>query len=159
MPSENLQDYIYEHIPIVKANNFRIDEDNEGSILVRGACADHINHRNTVFGGSLSTALILTAWANVRKLVAAAGITGEIIVIQSQEVQFSQPVSRDFVARTLAIPTLVSAKFIDMLRKFGKSRILVEAAVTHGDSSLPLTTFKGNFVVVQGKATPVDQTR
>ena len=149
---ENLQEYIYEHIPIVKANNFRIATDQAGAILVTGACADHINHRNTVFGGSLSTALILTAWANVRKLVADAGIRGEIIVIQSQEVQFLQPVTHDFLACTLAIPEPVSAKFIGMLRKFGKGRILVEAVVTHGDSNQTLTTFKGNFVVVHGGA-------
>jgi len=90
---EDLQSYIYDHIPIVKNNLFTIEVAQSPYIEVKGRFADHINHRNSVFGGSLSTALILCSWATVRQILITRGIENGVIVIQSQTVNFDKPVT------------------------------------------------------------------
>jgi len=146
---EDLQTYIYDHIPIVKKNEFSITIVNSPYVTVRGRFADHINHRNSVFGGSLSTALILSSWATVRQILKTRGIENGVIVIQSQTVDFDKPVIEDFVANVTPIHEDKLHKFIAMLGKFGKARLKMESIVTQGDSPEPLARFVGNFVVLK----------
>lgn len=148
MDDENLQEYIYDHIPIVKANLFGIAKDGNDNVCVSGAFKDHINHRNSVFGGSLSTAMILASWATVRNILRARGIANGIIVIQSEEVKFMKPVVGDFIARIKPISDDKLRKFITMLNKFGKARLVLESSIAHANSTEVLTTFSGEFVVV-----------
>lgn len=148
METEDIQTYIHEHIPIVKENRFAIEADESPYVSVTGTLKDHINHRNSAFGGSLSTALILSAWASVRSLLRAHGVENGIIVIQSQTVRFDKPVTGDFTARTLPIADVKVAKFIAMLTKFGKSRLKVESYIAIEGTKDALTSFEGDFVVV-----------
>ncbi len=144
---EDLQRYIAEHIPIVARNGFRIDAGPEGPSVL-GTYRDHINHRNSVFGGSLSNALILASWAAVRTLVVNRGLTGATVVIQSQTVDFLKPVVRDFRARASALGERETTRFFALLDRFGKGRLIVDAVVTHQDDSEELARFRGEFVVV-----------
>jgi thioesterase domain-containing protein len=146
---EDLQTYIYDHIPIVGKNGFSIEIVNSPYVKVSGRFADHINHRNSVFGGSLSTALILSSWATVRQILKTRGIENGVIVIQSQTVDFDKPVIEDFFANVTPIPEDKLHKFIAMLAKFGKARLKVESLVTQGASKEPLARFIGSFVVLK----------
>ena len=93
-----VEQYINEHIPIVQKHNFRITDDTSPFIKVSGKLDDHINHRNSVFGGSISTALIVASWASVRTILLTRGIPAGIIVIQSEHVEFTKPLIADFYA-------------------------------------------------------------
>ncbi len=141
----SLQDYIYEHIPIIRDNRFEIVEGQE--LVVGGRYADHINHRNSVFGGSLSTALILVSWASFRRWLAGAGYADAIIVIQSQQVQFLEPVTRDFCAKAHELVPKEKSRLLAMLTRFGKARTTMVSWVTHTDDSEILAEFSGEFVV------------
>ena len=154
---EDLQSYIYDHIPIVKNNLFTIEVAQSPYIEVKGRFADHINHRNSVFGGSLSTALILCSWATLRQILITRGIDNGVIVIQSQTVNFDKPVTGDFTACVAPIHEDRLRRFIAMLGKFGKARLKMESFVTHEgspeqpkrlESPEPLARFVGDFVVL-----------
>jgi ribosomal-protein-alanine N-acetyltransferase len=132
--SEDLQGYIYEHIPIIKKNDFNVREFPDW-IEVTGRHGDHVNHRNSVFGGSLSTALTVSAWAAVRRMVQNWGHQNAVIVIQSQEVQYLLPVTKDFVSRDTGIDTQQQTKVRHMLEKFGKSKLSLGAEIRHQDES------------------------
>lgn len=149
--AEDLQQYIYEHIPIIKQNNFTINLDPEEHILVHGQYLEHINHRNSVFGGSLSTSLILSAWAYARKIVQDHNCGQTIIVIQSQEVKYLEPVTQDFLSYALEVSSAEVNKLIGMLNKFSKSRIAIEAVLTHEGGGPTLASFRGEFVLVKPK--------
>jgi thioesterase domain-containing protein len=148
MDTEDVQAYIYEHIPIVEKNRFTITDSAAPYVTVRGALADHVNHRGSGFGGSISTALILAAWATVRNILRANGAQDGVIVIQSQEVRFVKPVTADFTARIRPIQQEKIHRFISMLKKFDKSRLKIEGFLTQDNSDGALATFSGEFVVV-----------
>jgi thioesterase domain-containing protein len=148
MDDEDVQAYIYEHIPIVEKNRFTIADADAPYVTVRGALADHVNHRGSGFGGSISTVLILAAWATVRNILRANGAPNGVIVIQSQEVKFVKPVTADFTANIRTIAPEKIHRFMSMLKKFGKSRLKIDGALTQDGSDETLAAFSGDFVVV-----------
>ena len=147
MTARELQDYVDIHIPIVKANGFTILEARTDRVSVGGSLADHVNHRDSAFGGSLSSALILAAWGRVRQWTETFD-PAAVIVIAEQRVHFGLPVLADFEAfsRPLAPEVLVRARIL--LNRFGKARFTVGAAVVHRGGSDIRAEFSGDFVVV-----------
>ena len=149
--NEDIQAYIYEHIPIVKQNHFRIEVGDAPYVTVTARLCDHVNHRQTAFGGSISTSLILCSWASVRCILKTRGIDDGGIVIQTQRVDFAKPVAGDFSARVVPLREETINRFIAMLEKFGKGRLKVEARVTQESDSVHRATFIGEFVVIREK--------
>jgi len=147
MTIAELQDYVDTHIPIVKANRFVILEAEPDRISVGGTLADHVNHRESAFGGSLSTALILAAWARVRFWTDTFDPQA-VIVISEQRVRFSQPVLADFTAVSRSLKPEVLDRGLAHLRRFGMARFTVEAVVVHRGGSDVRAEFSGDFVVV-----------
>jgi thioesterase domain-containing protein len=147
MTAHELQEYVESHIPIVKANGFTVLEVRPDRVSVGGRLADHVNHRDSVFGGSLSSALILAAWGRVRQWTETFD-PAAVIVIAEQRVRFGLPVLADFEAfsRPLAPEVLTRARIL--LNRFGKARFAVEAAVVHRGGSDVRAEFSGDFVVV-----------
>jgi len=143
-----VEQYINEHIPIVKKHNFQITEEVSPFIQVKGTLKDHINHRNSVFGGSISTSLIVASWASVRNILLTRGIPSGIIVIQSEHVEFSKPLIDDFYAALRPISNDRLTKFIAMINKFGKSRIKIEADVKDCKNNEVCASFTGEYVVL-----------
>jgi len=146
---EDIQDYIFSHIPIVKTNGFEIQAQQGNKILVFGKLKDHINHRNSVFGGSISTALTLAAWAGVRSLIPQHQRSSTVVVIQSQKVEFTKPVLADFLAENETISEQKVARLFSNLDRFGKARITVKAHLVHTGESDFRAHFVGDFVIVR----------
>lgn len=144
----DLQQYVYEHIPIIKTNNFKIEVKDKNIVCVKGSYQEHINHRESVFGGSLSTALTLSAWGYVRLLMEDKNLAKAIIVIKRQEVEYLKPVTKDFVSYSKPVEPEALTKFFTTLTKFKKARLNIEAYVTHAEDGDILTNFQGEFVVV-----------
>ena len=145
---EDLQAYVYEHIPIVRKNNFKIVEFGE-RIEVSGNFKEHINHRNSVFGGSLSNALIISAWAYARKIIHGFDCANTIIVIQTQEVKFILPVTKKFTSVNKEVSNQIKDKALAMLNKFGKTRLEIESYITHEEENDILASFKGQFAIIK----------
>lgn len=146
---DDVQAYIYEHIPIVEKNGFAIEADGTPYVAVKARLQDHYNHQHTAFGGSLSTSLILCAWASVRALLRSRGIEDGIIVIQSQTVSYDKPVTENFTARVSPLPSHQVDRFFSMLEKFGKSRLRMEAGITQENDESRRAKFTGEFVVLR----------
>lgn len=149
MTAAQLQDYVDHHIPIVKANGFLVTEARDDRVAVAGRLVDHINHRASAFGGSLSTALILAAWARVRQWTDTFDPSA-VIVIAEQKVQFGLPVLADFEAFSKPVAPEVFDRAARLLARFGKARFTVEAAVVHQGDTQVRAEFWGEFVVVKG---------
>lgn len=152
--SSPIEEYINEHIPIVKKHCFQISEVQSPFIQVRGSLKDHINHRNSVFGGSISTSLIVASWASVRNMLLTRGIPSGIIVIQSEHVEFSKPLVDDFYAVLRPVSDEKLSKFITMIHKFGKSRIKIEADVKDCTHNEICASFSGEYVVLLNDTIP-----
>jgi thioesterase domain-containing protein len=145
MNAAELQKYLEDHIPIVQANGFRVVSADPDRVVIGGRLADHVNHRDSAFGGSLSTALILAAWGQVRTDTFAPNT---VIVIAQQRVSFNLPVLQDFEAVSLPLSTATLDRARALLGRFHKARFTVEATIVHQGDSGVRAEFAGEFVVV-----------
>ena len=147
MTAAALQKYLEDHIPIVKANRFTVADASPDRVAIGGRLADHVNHRDSAFGGSLSTALILAAWGQVR-LWTDNFAPNTVIVIAQQRVSFHLPVLQDFEAVSLPLSTATLDRARSMLTRFHKARFTVEAILVHTGDTQARAEFAGEFVVV-----------
>ena len=97
MTSDQLQDYLYKHIPLSKAMGVEVRESAANKVVLFAPLALNINHRDTVFGGSASALAILSAWSllHLRLDNHAAGTR---LVIQSNTMAYDKPIVTDFNA-------------------------------------------------------------
>lgn len=105
----------------------------------------NINHRQTGFGGSISTLAILSAWTFVHTRLQPLSKPYKI-VIQNNSVEYLQPVTSDFEARCTPPPTEAWQRFIKLLHRKGMSRIKLAVEV-YADEGI-VGTFSGNYVAL-----------
>ncbi|SFK43726.1 thioesterase domain-containing protein, putative [Methylophaga sulfidovorans] len=61
MTPEQLQQYLYQHIPLSAAMQVSVDHVSDEKVILRAPLTPNINYHETVFGGSASTLAILSA--------------------------------------------------------------------------------------------------
>ena len=148
MKKINLQEpleYVHEHIPITVHFGVGISDYDGSSLTVTAPLEENLNHRQSAFGGSLSAIAILSGWALLFVKLKELDIKCRL-VIQKTEFNFLEPVVDDFES-VAELPTVEKyQRFLKILRKKGRARIVVESEVTcHGRVC---GTHRGTFVAV-----------
>ena len=142
-----VEQYLHEHIPISKAMEVAVTSIDE-SVVLSAPLAPNINHRNTVFGGSISTLAILSAWTFVHVQLENLNMFSRI-VIQSNSLDYTNPATGDFQAHCLAPDQKAWQRFITTLSKRGKSRITLSSEVY--SNKLLVGKFQGKYVAIRVK--------
>ena len=90
-------EYIQKNIPITKELGVSISKYTGDVLVIDAPLAANINHKNSAFGGSLSSIAILSAWALlfVKQKELKLDVT---LVIQESKFSFLFPVLKDFQA-------------------------------------------------------------
>ncbi|UUV17404.1 thioesterase domain-containing protein [Fusobacteria bacterium ZRK30] len=148
MDKVELQKYIIENIPIVKEMGFVIENIGNNEVVVSGEYKKHINHTNSVFGGSISSVMTLAGWGRVRILIEDID-NNAVILIKSNSTDFIKPVVEDYVVITEPLLEKDIAKLKKVYNKFGKGRIIVNAVLKHKNSCEVLAKFTGEFVAIK----------
>ena len=126
----------------------RVDELSEEVAVLSAPLKPNINHRESVFGGSLSALAILTAWAYLHYRLETAGISARL-VIQRNSVEYEEPALGRFCAELAGVTPEDWEKFVRMIERKGKGRIQVEATLTEVEGKASLGSFYGTFVAVR----------
>ncbi|GGC68028.1 YiiD C-terminal domain-containing protein [Undibacterium terreum] len=142
MKEIDLQQYLYEHIPLSKAMQVEVAHSSQDSIVLTAPLAPNINHQETVFGGSASAVAILAAWSLVQVRLKQAGIKNDLI-IQRNTMEYELPVSGAFSARS-QISDADWQGFLRMLGRKGRARIAVTAVLEF--EGKPAGHLRGEFV-------------
>ncbi|HAS79815.1 MAG TPA: hypothetical protein DCR90_02780 [Fusobacteriaceae bacterium] len=150
MDKNELQKYIIENIPIVKDMGFIIEKIKDNKVIVSGEYKKHINHTNSVFGGSISSVMTLAGWGRVRILIEDID-SSAIILIKNNSTDFIKPVVEDYIVITEPLLKKDIEKLIKTYNRFGKGRIKVMATLRHKTSLDTLAKFKGKFVVIKNQ--------
>lgn len=124
-----LEQYLLEHIPISSAMGISVDVASSEKIVLRAPFVNNINHKKTVFGGSLHAVSTLACWSLLHvNLVDLLGRNVEI-VIASSEVEYLLPVDTDFQAECCRPNAVDWERFVKMLQKKGKARLKLYAKI------------------------------
>lgn len=121
----HLQDvtlYLHDHIPLTKHMDLSVRAYDGHSVCLAAPLAPNLNHRNTAFGGSLSTLGILAGWTLLHLRLQEANIANRL-VIQKSEMNFKRPAMGEMEAVCAQTDTEEWARFTKMIVEKEKSRI------------------------------------
>lgn len=144
MTPQDITAYLHAHIPMTAAIGAEVVERTPTSIIVRAPLAPNLNHRNTAFGGSLSTLGILSGWAVLNFALRDLALPARL-VIQKSDCDFIEPVANEFFAET-HLPEPDWTRFVKMLRKHGRARIVAETLIRCDGTEA--VTHRGTYVAL-----------
>lgn len=145
MDLSSVTEYLHEHIPLSAHLGAKVAAYDGNSVSLSAPLAPNLNHRNTVFGGSMSVLAILSGWTLLHIKLHEEKIQCRL-VIQKTSCNFLEPIADDFIS-TSAVPAGEAwGKFVRTLKKHGKARIAVPSFIT--SSSGTGGTHEGIYVAL-----------
>ena len=138
-----LEEYLHTQIPISAAMQVSVRSVSAESVTLSAPLEPNINHKSTVFGGSVSAVAILAAWSLLHLRLTSGGLDCQV-VIQSNQMAYDRPIHGAFsAASSLADPDTWQA-FLRMLARKKRARTEVRSIVTCDDAVVGM--FTGSFV-------------
>lgn len=131
---KQIEDYLHEYIPISKAMGIAVEEASTDQVILFAPFTNNINHKKTVFGGSLHAVATLACWSLLYVKLKSCHEpeiqeNGNQIVIAKSEVFYRAPVDEDFKAVCLK-PEIESWNFfIKTIKAKNKSRLELHATI------------------------------
>jgi thioesterase domain-containing protein len=146
MTTIEVEVYLHEHIPLSAAMCVQVLTVNETGVRLFAPLEPNINHRQTVFGGSLSAVAILAAWACVHTRLQLVGHDVRL-VIQRNNIEYLLPANGGFTASCPAPDSATWAQFIKTLERRGRARLILTTSVYCEETCV--ATLTGEFVAIR----------
>lgn len=144
MPEKKIEAYLHEHIPISKAMGIHVTQASKNKVVLAAPFANNINHKQTVFGGSLHAVATLACWSLLYVNLSQEPVQ---IVIAKSEINYIAPVDADFTVECLLPEKESWDKFIKQLDAKGKARIQLSAQIHHKERLC--VDYQGIFVALR----------
>jgi thioesterase domain-containing protein len=142
----SVEAYLYEHIPITRAMGLQVTAYDGNAVRLWAPLEPNLNHRQTAFGGSVSTLGILAGWTLLH-IRLGQGAEPVQLVIQHSETDYTGPIEQDFTAVCAMPGTDEWGKFEQTFRRYGKARIYLESLIEVGGEVLARHT--GAYVAIR----------
>ena len=133
---------MYDKISIAKAMGIEVVTATSEQVILSAPLSNNINHKQTVFGGSLQAVATLACWSFAQVAVD----DGYQTVITHSEIDYLSPVSGDFQAIVNRPEVSVWEKFQKTLVKIGKAKLALNATIRH--NNVLAVNFHGDFAVI-----------
>lgn len=146
MSKLSLENYIHDNIPITQALGIKIDYASAQETVVSAPFANNINHKKTVFGGSLHAIATLACWALLYENFKHATEPVEI-VIRHSEIDYLHPVTTDFKAQCLIPEADKWQRFQKILAHKNRARIHLTATIHQAEKIA--VAYEGTFAVIK----------
>jgi thioesterase domain-containing protein len=144
---KDLEDYLLENIPISAAMGVKVGIASLTKIILEAPFANNINHKKTVFGGSLHAVATLACWSLLHVNLAVLLGDSIQIVIANSEIQYLSPVSQDFKVECSQPDSDTWVYFLKTLSKKGKARVTLQAKIFQ--MSKLCVDYSGTFVAIK----------
>ena len=145
--SQYLQSVLHGDIPLTREMGLEVIDWQAQTLRLQLPLAANVNHKSTMFGGSLYCAAVLVGWGWLHLRLRELGIDDGHIVIQEGQISYPLPVTGAAVARCVAPDAKVWDKFVALYRRRGRARLTLETTVSNAASDTPAVTFSGQYVL------------
>ena len=143
LTAQQLQEHIIERIPLARFMGVEGIYAGVDQVTLSVPLTPNCNHKGTAFGGSLTSAALLSCWGLLETLFAAWGLNAQAVVAAS-ETKYRRPVKGDFLVVCQA-PEGIN-EFKGTLCSRGKARVNVHSRVVVGEECA--VKFRGDFYAV-----------
>jgi len=149
MTAAEMEKYLHAHIPVSSAMGVRVVDAGPSPVVLEAPLGPNLNHRDTAFGGSVSTLAILAGWAHVHFRLRRDGRTVQT-VIQRSSVEFLAPAASALRAMCRPADEAAWTRLTRALDRRGRGRVAVRVDVS-ADGQL-VAEFEGSYVALAAAA-------
>ncbi|MBD9427197.1 YiiD C-terminal domain-containing protein [Pseudomonas sp. PDM15] len=140
-----LEQLLHQDIPLTQALGLGVLGWQGGELRLSLPLAANLNHKSSMFGGSLYCGTVLAGWGWLHLSLREVGITDGHIVIQQGQIDYPQPVVSDAIAVCAAPSPAEWEKFLALYRRRGLARLKLHSRILAGD--VEAVRFSGHYVL------------
>lgn len=145
--SLHLEQVLHTDIPLTQEMGLKVLSWQGHQLRVHLPLDPNINHKSTMFGGSLYCGAVIAGWGWIYLRLREAGIDDGHIVIHEGQISYPLPVTADATAICDAPDELVWDRFLRTYQRYGRARLILPTYIVNQDSDEHAVKFIGQFVL------------
>ncbi|MEE4070400.1 YiiD C-terminal domain-containing protein [Pseudomonas viridiflava] len=142
-----LEQVLHHDIPLTREMGIRVIDWQNHRLRLHLPLAPNVNHKSTLFGGSLYCGAVLAGWGWLHLRLREAGIDDGHIVIQDGQISYPLPVREDAIAVCDAPDVAHWDRFITTYQRRGRARLELPTRIHAQYSDESAVKFTGQFVL------------
>lgn len=147
VPAQALEAVLHRDIPLTREMGIKVLTWQESQLRLHLPLAPNVNHKNTLFGGSLYCGAVLAGWGWLYLRLKDAGVDDGHIVIQDGQISYPLPVTRDGIAICDSPDEASWEKFLKLYQRRGRARLVLHTRIVADGSEETAVEFVGQFVL------------
>ena len=145
--SQYLQNVLHADIPLTRDMGLTVLDWQQQRLRLQLPLDANVNHKSTMFGGSLYCGAVLAGWGWLHLRLREAGIDDGHIVIQEGRISYPLPVTGIAIAVCEAPEEKVWNRFVSTYQRYGRARLGLHTRVFNENSETPAVEFDGQYVL------------
>ncbi|UVL61405.1 YiiD C-terminal domain-containing protein [Pseudomonas sp. B21-032] len=145
--SHYLESVLHSDIPLTRQMGLQVLDWQQHCLRLQLPLEANVNHKSTMFGGSLYCAAVLVGWGWLHLRLREAGVDDGHIVIQEGQISYPLPVTGAAIATCAAPEQKVWERFITTYQRRGRARLNLHTQVSNAGSSEAAVQFSGQYVL------------
>ena len=142
-----LEQLLHQDIPLTQALGLGVLGWQGGELRLSLPLAANLNHKSSMFGGSLYCGAVLAGWGWLHLSLREAGIEDGHIVIQEGQISYPLPVTGAADAICSTPDPARWNKFLATYQRHGRARLSLETSVVNSGSEAEAVRFTGQYVL------------
>ena len=145
--SRYLESILHHDIPLTRDMGLKVLDWQARQLRLFLPLEANVNHKSTMFGGSLYCGAVLGGWGWLHLALREEGIEDGHIVIQEGQISYPLPVTRDATVICQAPEEKVWRRCLATYRRYGRARLTLQTQVINAGSEAPAVQFVGQYVL------------
>ena len=145
--SRYLESVLHHDIPLTREMGLKVRDWQDARLELHLPLQANINHKSTMFGGSLYCGAVLAGWGWLHLQLREEGIEDGHIVIQEGQISYPLPVTRDATVVCLAPEDKVWKRFVATYKRYGRARLTLETWIVNEGGEERAVAFTGQYVL------------
>ncbi|MDZ5603952.1 YiiD C-terminal domain-containing protein [Pseudomonas sp. RP23018S] len=142
-----LQQVLHHDIPLTREMGLEVLDWQAGTLRLQLPLDANVNHKHTMFGGSLYCAAVLAGWGWLHLRLHEEGVSDGHIVIQQGQIDYPLPVTTAAVACCRAPDDALWQRFLALYQRRGRARLTLHTTVSNRGSEAAAVSFTGQYVL------------
>lgn len=145
--SQHLESVLHGDIPLTREMGVEVLDWRDLRLRLRLPLEANVNHKSTMFGGSLYCAAVLAGWGWLHLRLRELAIEDGHIVIQEGQISYPLPVTGPAIAECAPPEDKTWERFIATYQRRGRARLTLRTQVFNAGGNEPAVNFSGQYVL------------
>jgi len=145
--SRYLESVLHRDIPLTREMGLQVLSWQAQQLRLQLPLAANINHKSTIFGGSLYCGAVLAGWGWLHLRLREAEIEDGHIVIQEGQINYPLPVTGDAIVICDGPSDAHWRKFLATYQRHGRARLALQSRIINSGSDEDAVRFSGQYVL------------